>query len=62
MLDARIEIEPGKADQDATVLMMRNRRLVYYLVEVNDVCAFFLTGKKTKEIDVANFPAEACGR
>jgi len=59
-LDVKIEIEPGQAGEDATVLMTQDRRLVYYLVEVNDVYAYFLTGTKNGEIKPkpTEFPAD----
>ena len=57
-LDVKIDnIEPGQADRDATVLMTRDRRLVYYLVEVNDVYAYFLTKQSTDIIKATHFPA-----
>jgi hypothetical protein len=58
MLDVTIDIEPGQAGKDSPVLMTQDDRLVYYLVEVNDVYAYFLTGKKTDEIKPAptHFP------
>jgi len=65
--DVKIDIEPRRADAnaepgqaDANVLMTQKRGLVYYLIEVNDVYAYFLTGQKTSEIipQPTHFPAE----
>lgn len=49
-----IDIEQGQAD--GSVLMAQNGSLVYYALEVNDVYASFLTGKKLGSITAANFP------
>jgi len=65
-LDVKIDIEPRRADAkaepgqaDANVLTTQNSRLVYYLIEVNDVYAYFLTGQKTGGIipKPTHFPA-----
>jgi hypothetical protein len=58
-LDVKIDIEPGEAGPTTPVLMTQDGRLVYYLVEVNDVYAYFLTGQKTREINPVptHFPA-----
>ena len=49
--------QPGEAG-DSRVLMARNKSLVYYVTQVNDVYAYFRTGQKTHEIavDPLKFP------
>jgi hypothetical protein len=46
----------GQADGDAHVLMTPRNQLVYYKIHVNDVYAWFLTGKRYKKITAAEFP------
>jgi hypothetical protein len=68
-LSAKIDIEldqaaPGEAapgEADATVLMTQGCKLVYYLIQVNDVYAYFLTGTKNGEITPipTSFPTTA---
>lgn len=57
-LNVKNDIEPGQAGGDAPVLMTQDGRLVYYLVEVNDVYAYFLTAQKNHEISASHFPDE----
>ena len=45
-----IAVGSGQADRDRHVLMMHDNKLVYYLVQVNDVYAYFLTGTKRGKI------------
>jgi hypothetical protein len=45
-----VDVEQGQAD-GGSVLMAQNESLVYYLVMVNDVYAYFLTGTKTLPVD-----------
>jgi hypothetical protein len=54
---------PGQADQDKHVLMIQKwwgtpdvKQLVYYLVQVNDVYAYFQKGKNDKKISATTFP------
>lgn len=49
---AVVETEPGQAKTNA-VLMARNQSLVYYLLQVNDVFAYFKTGAKDTMINPA---------
>jgi hypothetical protein len=45
-----IAVGSGQGDRDKHVLMMGENKLVYYLVQVNDVYAYFLTGTKHRMI------------
>jgi hypothetical protein len=54
---------PGQADQDRHVLMIQRwfgppevKQLVYYLVQVNDVYAYFQKGKNDNKISAMTFP------
>jgi hypothetical protein len=53
-----IAAEPGQADSDNYVLMTddQRQRLVFYMIQVNDVYAFFLTGVKHGVIKASVFP------
>lgn len=53
-LDVRVAIEPGEVDRK--VLVTQDCRLVYYLIQVNDVYAYFLTGYKNGTIQATEFP------
>jgi hypothetical protein len=53
-LHVTIAIEPGEAD--GKVLVTRDCRLVYYLMQVNDVYAYFLTGVKNGIMQDTEFP------
>jgi len=53
-LDVKIDIDPGQVD--GTVLMTQDCRIVYYLLQVNDVYAYFLTGIKSGKIKATEFP------
>lgn len=53
-LDTAISIEPGEAD--SKVLVTQDCRIVYYLMQVNDVYAYFLTGVKNQMILTKEFP------
>jgi len=52
-----IAAEPGEADRHRRVLMTQDNRLVYYLIQVNDVYAYFLTGQKNGKIPLTMFPS-----
>jgi hypothetical protein len=49
-----IAVEPGQADQH--VLMAQGDKLVYYMIHVNDVYAYFLTGRKNNRLRANLFP------
>jgi hypothetical protein len=51
-----IAAAPGQAEQDHHVLMTPHNGLVYYLIQVNDVFAYFLTGTKNHLINRMEFP------
>ncbi len=53
-LDVRVAIDPGEVD--GKVLVTQDCRLVYYLIQVNDVYAYFLTGYKNGIIPATEFP------
>jgi hypothetical protein len=53
-LDVTNAIEPGEVDR--TVLVTKDCRIVYYLIQVNDVYAYFLTGYKNGIIPATEFP------
>jgi len=54
--DKAIAAGPGQADSDNFVLMARNGKLIYYMIQVNDVYAYFLTGNKNHVINSIVFP------
>jgi hypothetical protein len=49
-----IAAEPGQADDH--VLMARNNRLIYHMIQVNDIYAYFLTGTKNHNLNLTMFP------
>jgi hypothetical protein len=49
-LGKAIAIGPGQAGFDHNVLMAQGNKIVYYIMQVNDVYAYFLTGVKNKKI------------
>jgi len=56
-LDVKIDIEPVEPGEvDSKVLMTQDCRLVYYLIQVNDVYAYFLTGVENGAIPATKFP------
>jgi hypothetical protein len=53
-----VETEQGQAG-DGAVLMTQNGSIVYYMLQVNDVYAYFLTGVKNGQIVASKFPTSA---
>jgi len=54
-LDVKIAFAPGEA-AGGKVLATQDCRIVYYLIQVNDVYAYFLTGVKNRKIITTEFP------
>jgi len=55
-----IQTETGQATNDA--LMAQNGSMVYYILSVNDVFAYYMTAVKQKEMNGAQFPTTAAER
>lgn len=49
-----VAAQPGQADHH--VLMAQGDSLVYYMIHVNDVYAYFLTGQKNRKLGLTVFP------
>jgi hypothetical protein len=54
-----VQVETGQAD--GGVLLTQGNSLIYYLVMVNDVYAYFRTGVSDGQIAAGSFPANAAG-
>jgi hypothetical protein len=52
-----VAAQPGQANH--RVLMAQGDKLVYYMIHVNDVYAYFLTGTKNRKLNLKMFPSDA---
>jgi hypothetical protein len=51
-----IAAEPGQADH--SVLMARGNKIIYYMIQVNDIYAYFQSGVINKKLPFSQFPTQ----